>query len=168
MTRHDPLPQSSGEGGQGLLEFSLVLPVLLLLFMAIFDVARLLFLQTQVSNGAREGARYGAVTGLVPGSPQYLNCTGIENAVSGTFGLPQDVQIEIQYDDGQNLIFANCDSSRQPSEILNRYRIVVTVTAQVEFVTPFLREFVPPWPVTFTAARSILRDGTFVPYGQPG
>jgi hypothetical protein len=49
------------EGGSGLVEFALVLPVLALIFMGIFDFGRAIYSYSAISNGAREGARYGIV-----------------------------------------------------------------------------------------------------------
>src|SRR3972149_2109867 len=64
-----PASQPSSRGflkrrrtGQGLVEFSLILPVLLLLVFVIVEVARLLHAWLAVENGARFGVRY-AVTG---------------------------------------------------------------------------------------------------------
>jgi Flp pilus assembly protein TadG len=47
--------------GQGLVEFALVLPVLILIFMGLFDVGRAVFAYNSLSNAAREGARVAIV-----------------------------------------------------------------------------------------------------------
>ena len=47
--------------GQGMVEFALIFPVLILLFVAIFDVGRLVFAYNGITNAAREGARLGIV-----------------------------------------------------------------------------------------------------------
>jgi Flp pilus assembly protein TadG len=47
--------------GQSLVEFALALPVILLLFMAIFDFGRAIFAYNTVSNAARDGARVAIV-----------------------------------------------------------------------------------------------------------
>jgi Flp pilus assembly protein TadG len=47
--------------GQGLVEFALVLPLILLLFMGIFDLGRGIFAFNEVSNAAREGGRTGII-----------------------------------------------------------------------------------------------------------
>jgi Flp pilus assembly protein TadG len=54
-------PSSSKPRGQTLAEFALVLPVLILLLMAVFDVGRAVFLYTSLTNAAREGARLAIV-----------------------------------------------------------------------------------------------------------
>lgn len=50
-----------GKKGQALVEMALILPLLLLLFMGIFEFGRIFGAQLLISNLAREGARYGVV-----------------------------------------------------------------------------------------------------------
>ena len=54
-------PRGQRSGGQSLVEFALVLPLLLLLLFAIVDVARYVYTQNALSNMAREAARVAAV-----------------------------------------------------------------------------------------------------------
>src|SRR5258708_18917998 len=75
---------------QGLVEFALLLPVLLLLFMGIVDFGWEIFNYSQLENGLREGVRYGAVPGPSLASPQYQNCAGIKDKIvslAGTSGV---------------------------------------------------------------------------------
>jgi hypothetical protein len=52
--------------GQGLAEFALILPVLLVLILGIFDIGRLVIAYTAITNAAREGARLAVVNQDVP------------------------------------------------------------------------------------------------------
>jgi len=66
--------------GQALAEFGLVLPLLVLLFMMIFDFGRLIYAYNTVSNAARAGARAAIVD---------QNTTVINDRVNTTLlGLP--------------------------------------------------------------------------------
>ena len=47
--------------GQALVEFSLVFPIFLLIFIALFDVGRAVFTYNSLTNAAREGARLAVV-----------------------------------------------------------------------------------------------------------
>jgi Flp pilus assembly protein TadG len=47
--------------GQGLVEFALVFPVLIVLLLAIFDVGRLVFAYNDITNAARDGVRVAIV-----------------------------------------------------------------------------------------------------------
>jgi Flp pilus assembly protein TadG len=53
--------RSNGERGQSLVEFSLILPVFLLLLFAMVDYGRAYYSWLVVTNAAREGARASAV-----------------------------------------------------------------------------------------------------------
>ncbi len=47
--------------GQGLLEFALILPLLMLFVFGLFDLGYSVFLNNTISNAAREGARVGII-----------------------------------------------------------------------------------------------------------
>jgi Flp pilus assembly protein TadG len=55
------------ERGQALVEFALVIPVLLLIFMGILDFGRAIYAYNTLSNAAREGARVAIVDQTVTG-----------------------------------------------------------------------------------------------------
>lgn len=48
--------------GDGLVEFALILPILMLLVMGILDLGRAVYAYSVVANCAREGCRYASVT----------------------------------------------------------------------------------------------------------
>jgi hypothetical protein len=54
-TRHRPT-----ERGQSLLEMALILPVLLLLLIAVFEIGRFAYYSIEVTNAARAAVQYGA------------------------------------------------------------------------------------------------------------
>jgi hypothetical protein len=60
-------PGSTGRG-QGLVEFALVLPVFLLILLGLFDGARYVYMNSVVSQAAREGARLATVEARWVGS----------------------------------------------------------------------------------------------------
>jgi Flp pilus assembly protein TadG len=62
---------------QGVVEFALVLTLLLMIIYGILEVGRLIFIDSIVVTAAREAARYGSATGVVPGTNQYKDCDGI-------------------------------------------------------------------------------------------
>lgn len=166
---HRNHPPTAKERGQSLMEFALVLPILLLVFMAIFDFGRILFLYSQVMNGAREGARYGSVTGPNEANPQFRQCNNIRNAVLQGFGLPiAPDQILIEYDDGVTLHSFTCNPSSPPAANALGLgdRIRVTVTTSYGFITPGMSNLFPDMTLSFTSARTLLIGGTLVPPGS--
>lgn len=66
------------EAGQTLVEFSLVLPVLLVMLFAIVDFGRAMYTWSIVSNAAREGGR----TAAVQGTTAQIN-TAVNSAATG-------------------------------------------------------------------------------------
>jgi Flp pilus assembly protein TadG len=58
--RHRVFPRE-GSRGQGLVEFALIFPIMILLIVAIFDAGRLVFAYNDITNAARAGARVAIV-----------------------------------------------------------------------------------------------------------
>lgn len=98
----DPKPKR--QRGDGLVEFALVLPVLLLLIFGILDGGRAVYAYHVVANSAREGARYASVatrtadevrskvlTYAVALDPSHLS-------VVLTYPTETTVRVEVQYD----------------------------------------------------------------------
>jgi hypothetical protein len=65
--------------GQSLVEFALVIPVFVLVVLGLIDAARLVYLNSTVSQAAREGARVGSVESSYRGS---------SDSACGTLGGP--------------------------------------------------------------------------------
>ena len=55
-----------GTRGQGLTEFALVLPIIVFVLVAVFDVGRAVYSYNTLANAARQGARVAAVNQLDP------------------------------------------------------------------------------------------------------
>ena len=86
-----PVPQ---QAGQALVEFGLILPVLVLILMGVFDFGRAFYAYNAISNGAREGARYGII------HPDELE-TIEERAVAQTFILDMDtMDVQVTFPSG--------------------------------------------------------------------
>lgn len=80
--------------GQSLVEFALVLPVLLLLFMGIVDFGRAVFAYNTLSNAARDGARVAIVdqtdTGISVAAQRAADqATGL--------GVDPSVDVDVEY-----------------------------------------------------------------------
>lgn len=56
--------------GQGLIEFALIIPIIILLFTVFIDLARAVFFYASLSNAVREGTRYAIVNPLPLNSAQ--------------------------------------------------------------------------------------------------
>src|SRR5437763_9636722 len=93
---------------QGLVEFALILPLLLLVLFALIDMGWIAFNFSQLYNGVREGVRFGSVVGF-SAKPQYLDCDAIRGtliAQAGFSGIKAS-EITIEYDDGRAITPTN-------------------------------------------------------------
>lgn len=161
------------ENAQGMVEFALILPILLLVVLGIVEFGRLLFFYSSVTSASREGARYGAAVGEISaGVDRYEDCAGIRDAArrAGTFARLEDDDITIQYDDGANLKDAVCPPT---TTIGLADRVVVTVVGNFQPITPIIDVFFPDdgLDITSTTARTIIKEvgvkGTPVPTDTP-
>ncbi len=78
-----------GRGGQALVEFALVLPILLLLLLAVTDFGRAFWTLQVITNSSREGARVGVLAGVSSGQVtttvnNYLQTAGMDQAATVT------------------------------------------------------------------------------------
>ena len=138
------------ENGQGLVEFALMLPFLLVLVFGIIEFGRLLFFYSSVTTSAREAARYGSAAG------NYSDCTGIRAAAKrvGILAGIQDSNILISYDDGTGTTLtggANCP----PSNVKLGNRIIVYIK-NVKFQPLLPLVNVPPINLSSKVRRTIL------------
>jgi hypothetical protein len=64
--------------GQGIVEFALAFPILLMVMIGIFESGRLLFIYSTSVSASRAAARYGTAIGdYGSGVPHYLDCDGM-------------------------------------------------------------------------------------------
>jgi hypothetical protein len=145
--------------GQGLVEFSLILPVVLLLILGIIEFGRLMITYTAISSASREGARFGAAVGNEDFGilPPFEDCVGIRDAVktvSRAFMQIEDSMISIQYDKGPGTgIYSTCAPSSEEVELGDR--IIVKITTTYE---PLIPLGFGSFEVISEAKRSIARE----------
>ena len=114
--------------GQGLVEFALILPILLLVLVGMLEFGRILFIYVNVSNAAREGARYGIV------HPNDLG--GIQNHVTEYLTLVPAVAPDVSYDHGPGT-----SSFTDGSGVTVGDRVGVRIEYTLEALTPLMQPF---------------------------
>ena len=67
---------TTDQRGQTLVEFALIIPIVLLLMLGLFDLGRIVFTNNSLSDGARQGARSGAID---PRDASY--CSLVDEAI---------------------------------------------------------------------------------------
>lgn len=125
------------QNAQGMVEFALALPILLLVVYGLLEVGRLVFIYSSVITASREAVRYGSANGLINSSEQYQDCVGIKAAAQKVdfLGDIQDSNITIEYFHGLDSIpFASCP----PGTVITGDRIKVTITASFTPIVPIV------------------------------
>ncbi|MGB7340523.1 MAG: TadE/TadG family type IV pilus assembly protein [Phototrophicaceae bacterium] len=174
--------------GQALVEFSLILPILLLVVLGIVDFGRILFMFSGASGSIRNATRQATLAGEILGVPRFMACNTI-NGLAGEFFLAGDsVQdIAILYFDTTSAARSNadiatalenldittqstldqadydCDGTTTPplpdaSGINNGDLMVVLMDVEIEFITPFLSELFTDIRVEFRSQRTIVES----------
>ncbi len=154
------------ERAQGMVEFALVIPLLLVLMLGIIEVGRLLFIYSSVNSASREAARYGSAAGE-PASfvKYYQDCVGIKAAATriGVLAGIEDNNILISYDHGPNTtVFQNTCPTADDQWVNLGDRIIVQVTTTFEPIVPLVN--IPPFPISSISRRTILKDVEIVSY----
>ena len=86
--------------GQALVEFALVLPVLLMLILGLFDVARAVWQENTLAYAAREGTRFAIVHGSASESPvtQTDHAAAVDVVRAAAVGVG-DITVTVTYPD---------------------------------------------------------------------
>src|SRR5690349_5856372 len=84
--RHKPFQLRA----QAIIEFAIVAPILMALLIGIFEVGRMVFIYSAVTNASREAVRFGSAMGYDDqGYHKYRDCAGImDRARRSAFFIP--------------------------------------------------------------------------------
>jgi Flp pilus assembly protein TadG len=133
--------------GQSLVEFALVLPLFLLLFFAIVDMGRAVFVYNSVTNAAREGARLAIVN---------QDTTSITNRAKQQVSIAETVNPSVTI----NFYVANTDGTPSATTCPSGspyFGCVAVVSFETTFrpLTPIIGNIVFKNGVTLTAMSSL-------------
>jgi Flp pilus assembly protein TadG len=156
--------------GQSIVEFALILPLLLIMFLAVADLARVYTTMVTVESAAREAADFGAFNSRNwegdPGDPTSNYAKTLEQmterACVAARNLPDyagpdtgcsnpTIAVELQEPDGS--VGVNCDDETRPTPC----RVVVTLTHDFHLIVPMsvtLFDVTVGFPPTMTFERT--------------
>ncbi|MCW5873137.1 MAG: pilus assembly protein [Anaerolineales bacterium] len=150
--------RESARKGQGMVEFALAIPILLLIIVGIFEAGRAIYVYQSISSAGREAARLGSGAGEASGTPQYLNCTAIRNRAID-IGRPGNVtaaNVLISYDRGPGTpSLGNCPVNVVDIALGDRIIVQVTGTFTPGAPMPIFR--FPTLTFTTVTRRTILK-----------
>jgi hypothetical protein len=156
--------EDAPEVGQGLVEFSLAIVIVLLLFLAVVDFGRMVAMHTAAVTASREAARYGSAVGLDGGVERYRNCDGIRGAartVTRSLITLADGDVAVSYDGGPGTAtHTTCPTTGGADTIAagavaSLDRVVVQVTFTYRPITP-IGMVVGPITVVSTDRRTVV------------
>jgi Flp pilus assembly protein TadG len=145
-----------GNRGQGIVEFAIVFPLLLLLLFGISEFGRIMFAYSAAVTASREAARYGAaILDTGGGIPQYEDCAGIRAAAKriGQYAGINDADITIQYSNVSGIYSTSCPPSQ---EVNAADTISVSINTSITPVTP-IGNF-SAIPISSSSSRTILKN----------
>lgn len=137
------LPDGLRGRGQALAEFALVIPLLLLLLVAVFDVGRAVFAYNAITNAAREGARLAIVN---------QDATSVQARTAGqASGIATTSDVAVTF--VESATGDPCTGTGGNPALAIGCSAHVTVTASWRAITPLIGNVIGP--LTFTAAASL-------------
>jgi len=146
-----PIHSARHSQGQGLVEFALILPVVLLVMLGTIEFGYVFTVYSGMFNAAREGTRYGAV------NPKDV--TGVYATARKKIFLidPSAVNMSLRYDKGPGTpTFAD------PAQVQIGDRVVLSVTYDLPTITPVIQPIVSSLPVRTEAARTVVSMGDYL------
>jgi hypothetical protein len=161
--------------GQAMAEFSMALPILMLVVIGLFEAGRALFMYASVVNASREAVRYATAYGVDENDILHVqNCAEIRNTarrVGFLLPLEDDGNIVIEYDTGTDPVtgvtpppYDSCDAVEGDAtngvdtgiEPVCGDRVVVTVSADYNPIIPLLIPPLKNHTFTSSSARTYL------------
>jgi TadE-like protein len=97
--------------GQALPEFVLVLPLILLIFFAVFDMGRAIYIYNTLSNAARQGARVASVNQSTTNGGQ---CDPLDRKTWSIVRCVRDSAVSLNLTGGANIKVCYYDSTGSP------------------------------------------------------
>jgi uncharacterized repeat protein (TIGR01451 family) len=134
--------------GQGLVEFALILPALLLVMLGIIEFGYIVTVYSSMFNAAREGVRRGVV--------EPRNVSGIVSSAREKIFLvdPAAVNIAVAYDQGPDTPVFSDTTQVQIGD-----RVLVHLDYDLPAITPVIQPIAPTFFIETEAARTVTSLG---------
>jgi Flp pilus assembly protein TadG len=128
--------------GQAIGEFALIIPLLFLMVVALLDFGRIVYVNNALAEGAREGARWGAVQGRAGTTAGLISVADETKARMTAVPNPS--------------VTVSCDRLITTTPNCSTGDIIeVTAASVVSPMTPIIGQFIGPVTLTATAKMSI-------------
>lgn len=152
MRRRLTRPRHPLERGQALVEFALIIPVLVLIVLAMFDLGRGVFAFNEISNAAREGGRTAIVNQYAPDivARAVAQATSLDISTTDTCtaGVPSGSS-------GVCATFFSPDLQADCSPLAPGCVAIVRVKYTFTAITPIIGNLIGSIPMTSTTQQTI-------------
>ena len=136
------IKRQDAQRGQAIGEFALIIPLLFLMIVALLDFGRMIYINNALSEGAREGARWGAVQGRASTTAGLSSVAAETRTRMTAVPNPQVAVI--------------CDRLITTTSTCSTGDIIeVTASSVVAPMTPIIGQFIGPVTLSATAKMSI-------------
>jgi hypothetical protein len=144
--------------GQGMTEFALVMPVLLLLVMGIIDFGRVLTSFAMTSNALRSALRTAQVIGYADDKTVFGNCAALRSILRQTFFTGAlDVTIEYWHANAvARFDYCNANEEKSLSLFTNGDILKINVRTSIGLITPLVSRLFPRLTIDFSGQRTIV------------
>lgn len=151
---------SKVEKGQGIVEFALAFPVILVIILVTIEIAHIVIIFNGVAMASREASRYASgmsETGN-DGLAHWQDCQGIRDAAKriGAYLGIQDSDIQVSYDTGPGSASSAICNPSPVGQVSKGMRITVEVTARYTPLVPIVN--VEAVPITSLSSHTILTN----------
>lgn len=133
------------------MEFALVAPMVLLLLFAVFDFARLFYVEMNLQNAVREAGRYG-ITGKHLSDPKHPGQT--LSRVNSIIQVAQEAAIGLNVSNIQvSSVAGGNGSAGGPGDTM-----IISLTTNLQLMTPIVAQFFKNGTYTFTVSVSFKNE----------
>ncbi|MGB8772291.1 MAG: TadE family protein [Candidatus Korobacteraceae bacterium] len=133
------------------MEFALVAPMVLLLLFAVFDFARLFYVEMNLQNAVREAGRYG-ITGNHLSDPKHPGQT--LSRVNSIIQVAQEAAIGLNVSNIQvSSVAGGNGSAGGPGDTM-----IISLTTNLQLMTPIVAQFFKNGTYTFTVSVSFKNE----------
>jgi len=134
------IQRRNGGGGQSLVEFALVIPLLLLAIMILLDFGRVIYAQNAIEHDARAASRFASTS--APQTDEAIRQRA--RAIDPLVALPDSA-------------ITGESGSFYPDGTAEGQRVVVRIDVTVPLVTPFISTIVGGTATVSATARDVIR-----------
>jgi Flp pilus assembly protein TadG len=133
--------------GQAMVEFAIAAPVVFLVLLGLFDVGRLVFSNNELSEAAREGARWGAVQGRAAAEVAGDN-TAVTDQVRSRIDVAPAPAIAISCGYRR-------DPENEPGDCGPGDLLTIDVSSDVKPITPLIGDIIGPLEIASRAQMTV-------------